>query len=102
MRFVACSRHIDSAAINATSRRRAAAPTGHWPHWSRTEGWPAASWVCLTGTAQIAHCWMLLYRETGDARYRDGAYRANQFVRRTMRVSGDPGTVGGVKGSFPV
>jgi len=62
----------------------------------------AASWACLTGTAQISACWLLLTRGTGDARYRDAAYRANEFVRRTMRFDGTPGSRGGVAGSFPV
>lgn len=60
------------------------------------------SYACLTGSAQIAHCWLILYRLTGDARYRDAAYRANAYVRRTVRVEGPAETRGGVKGSFPV
>ena len=59
-------------------------------------------WVCLTGSVQIAHCWLLLYLYTGDARYRDAAYAANAFVRRTVRLDGPPETRGGVKGSYPV
>jgi hypothetical protein len=61
----------------------------------------AADWVCLTGTVQIAHCWLLLSQITGDASFAESAYRANAFVRRTIRTSGDPGVVGGVKGSLP-
>jgi hypothetical protein len=63
---------------------------------------PAAQWVCLTGAVQIAHCWLILHRETGEARWRDAAYRVNAYVRRTVRMSGDPNVVGAVKGSFPV
>lgn len=59
-------------------------------------------WGCLTGTVQIAICWMMLYRDTGDSRYWEGASRANQYVRRTVRVDGPPETRGAVKGSFPV
>lgn len=29
---------------------------------------PAVAWVCLTGAVQIAHCWLVLYEETGDSR----------------------------------
>jgi len=61
-----------------------------------------ASWSCLTGTAQIAICWFLLYRCTGEARYREGACRANRYLRRTVSVQGSPDVRGGVKGSFPV
>jgi hypothetical protein len=60
------------------------------------------TWACLTGTVQIAACWMLLHRETGDRRYWERARRANAFVRRTVRVDGPPETRGAVKGSFPV
>jgi hypothetical protein len=60
------------------------------------------SWSCLTGSVQIAHCWLMLYQLTGDERYRDAAYAANRYVRRTVRVRGPVDTRGGVKGSFPV
>ena len=63
---------------------------------------PAASWSCLTGTVQVATCWLLLYLETGEVAYRDAAYRANRYVRRTVSLTGSPGMRGGVKGSFPV
>jgi squalene-hopene cyclase-like protein len=62
----------------------------------------AVSWTCLTGNVQIALCWLLLYQETGEARYRDAAYAANQYVRGTMKVDGPPETRGAIKGSFPV
>ena len=42
---------------------------------------PAVRWSCLTGTAQIACCWLLLYQQTGDPRYRDAALAANRYVR---------------------
>lgn len=59
-------------------------------------------WACLTGSVQIAGCWLLLYRETGDTRLRDAAYAANAFVRRTVAMDGGAQTRGAVKGSFPV
>ena len=65
--------------------------------------WSAgAGWACLTGTAQSALCWLMLHRETGDERYRDAAFSANRFLRRTMHMDGPPDERGGVKGSFPV
>ena len=65
--------------------------------------WNAAvDWVCLTGTAQVAHSWLLLYQATGDTRLRDAAYAASRYVRTTIRVVGPPEIRGGVKGSFPV
>ncbi len=67
------------------------------------ENWQAtAEWSCLTGTVQIAHCWLLLYGVTNDVKYRDAAQRANRFVRRTVLIDGPPETRGAVKGSFPI
>jgi uncharacterized protein YyaL (SSP411 family) len=59
-------------------------------------------WSCLTGNAQIAHCWLLLREFTGDRRFRDAANQTLTFVRRSVRLDGPPGIRGGVKGSFPV
>ncbi len=59
-------------------------------------------WTCLTGNVQIAACWLILYRFTGNTRLRDAAYSANGFVRRTVSVDGPDEIRGGVKGSFPV
>jgi hypothetical protein len=56
----------------------------------------------LTGSVQIAYCWLMLYRYAGEVRYRDAAYAANLYVRRTMTVDGPPETRGAIKGSFPV
>ena len=63
---------------------------------------PAASWACLTGIVQIAHCWLLLYKATGDAKFLNAARLGNAYVRRTIHLTGNPDMVGGVKGSFPV
>lgn len=62
----------------------------------------AADWVCLTGSAQIAHCWMQLYQFTGERRYLDAGFSANAYVRRSVRIEGPEDQRGGVKGSFPV
>jgi hypothetical protein len=59
-------------------------------------------WACLTGSAQIAHCWLMLYQLCGDRRYRDAAYAVNRYVRRTASRDVSPDTRGAVKGSFPV
>ena len=63
---------------------------------------PAASWVCLTGSAQIASCFLLLYRETGKFPYLQVARKINAFVRRTVRLDAFEGVRGGVQGSFPL
>jgi len=62
----------------------------------------AVAWACLTGTVQIAHSWLLLYDAVGDVRYRDAAFLANRYVRKTMSIDGPPETRGGIKGSFPI
>jgi hypothetical protein len=62
----------------------------------------AVEWVCLTGSVQIAHSWLLLHEATGEAAYLDAARRANAYVRRRVRLSGEPDQAGGVKGSYPV
>jgi hypothetical protein len=67
------------------------------PAWQGT-----VSWACLTGSVQVAHCWLMLFQDTGETRYRDAAVLANRYVRRTLRVDGPEETRGGIKGSFPV
>jgi len=66
-------------------------------HWEGT-----VPWACLAGTAQIAHCWLLLYQLTREVSYREAGYKANSYLRRRVRVDGPPQVVGGVKGAFPV
>src|SRR5262249_41734175 len=61
-----------------------------------------ATWACLTGTAQVAHCWLQLYWLTGDIQLRDAGFGANRYVRQTLRMNSAPETRGGVKGSFPI
>jgi hypothetical protein len=63
---------------------------------------PAASYVCITGTAQLASCWIILYQITGERDYLLAAKRANRFVRRTMGTDLHPYLDGGVAGSYPL
>ena len=63
---------------------------------------PAANFVCLTGTSQIAECWLLLFKATKLDAYRKAGALANSFVRKTISIDGLPECRGGVKGSFPV
>jgi len=62
----------------------------------------AVDWACLTGSLQVAHCWLMLYEYTGEPRYRQAGTAVTRYVRRTMRVDGNPESRGGIKGSFPV
>ncbi|MEO9190304.1 MAG: prenyltransferase/squalene oxidase repeat-containing protein [Acetobacteraceae bacterium] len=67
------------------------------------ENWrSAAAYVCLTGTVQIAACWILLADIAGRPDFIEPARRANAFVRRAVKRDGAPDIAGGVKGSFPV
>ena len=86
-----------AAGLLAAIRDDGFLPGRLYPDWSG-----AVRWACLTGSVQIAHCWLMLYEYTGEARYRDAAYAVNGYVRRTMQVDGPPETRGGIKGSFPV
>ena len=63
---------------------------------------PAVNWVCLTGLSQIAECWLLLHRYTGNAAFAAAAKRANRFVRRTVAIEGPLDIRGAVKGSHPI
>jgi hypothetical protein len=77
-------------------------PNGFLPGRLDRQWQGTVSWSCLTGTAQIAACWLLLYRETGNPHFKQAALAANRYVRGTMRLDGPLETRGAVKGSFPV
>jgi len=100
-RFTGDEAFLDSALRCARGVQGAMAADGRLPGRLGANWDAAVSWVCLTGTVQVAHCWLLLSQITGDANLAESAYRANAFVRRSIRTSGDPGVVGGVKGSLP-
>jgi hypothetical protein len=93
---------LSAARLTADGLLSAIGDDGFLPGRLRSDWSAAADWSCLTGSVQIAHCWLLLYGLVGDERYRDCAFAANRYVRRTMHVSGNPSTRGAVKGSFPV
>lgn len=77
-------------------------PDGRLPGRLRSDWTASVKWDCLTGTAQLAHCWLILYEETRDCGYAEAAFRANAFVRRTVSVDGPLEVRGAVKGSFPI
>lgn len=68
------------------------------------DGWtPTASYVCVTGVAQMALCWLRLAQINGDQRYRDAAWRAIAYVKRTQRLAdNDPVIRGAIPGSAPI
>jgi Squalene-hopene cyclase C-terminal domain len=77
-------------------------PDGFLPGRLDSEWRATVPWACLTGTVQMAACWLLLYRATGDVRFRTAGLIANRYVRSTMRFDGPLETRGAIKGSFPV
>ena len=94
--FIAAAKRLADGLLSAMSA------DGWLPGCLRSDWSPAVSWVCLTGSAQIASCWFLLYELTTDAKYLHAAVKANSFVRRTISYEGPPGIRGGVKGSHPI
>jgi glycosyltransferase involved in cell wall biosynthesis len=59
-------------------------------------------WRCLTGDAQVAGAWALLYRRTGDTRYHRAAAAMADDIRDTVRVTAHwPEISGAVQGSSP-
>jgi hypothetical protein len=101
-RFSGDRKLLEAALKAAEGTLSALTPDGFLPGCLDSQWRGTVSWSCLTGTAQIAVCWLLLYQETGDTRFRDAAYLANRYVRRTVRITGSSNTRGAVKGSFPV
>jgi len=95
-------RYLEASMRCAEGALTALQPDGRLPGKLDSTWQPAAESVCLTGSVQIAHSWLLLYQLTGDRRMRDAGYAANGYVRRTVALDGDENTRGGVRGSFPV
>jgi hypothetical protein len=93
---------LDAAQRTAEGLLSALRDDGFLPGMLSRDWSAAARWACLTGTAQVAHCWLLLYQTTGQSRYRDAAFLANSYVRRAVNIAGPPAIRGAVKGSFPI
>lgn len=101
-RYSGEDRYLAAAGRTAEGCLTALHDDGFLPGQLRADWSAGANWVCLTGSVQIAHCWLLLHGHTGDARFREAADRALGYVRRTIDVDGPPEIRGAVKGSFPV
>lgn len=69
-----------------------------------TDGWVAtARYVCVTGVAQMALCWLRLAQLTAKPLYRTAATRAIGYVKRTQRLAHrDPMIRGAIAGSVPI
>ena len=75
-----------------------------WLAGTYDDGWtPTASYACVTGVAQMALCWLRLAQISGDKSYRDAAWRAIAYVKRTQRLEeADPVVQGAIPGSAPI
>ncbi len=100
--FARDSKILEKANKTAEGVLAALQPDGFLPGRLDSQWRGAVPWSCLTGTVQMAACWLLLYRETGNPRFREAALAANRYVRGTVRLDGPLETRGAVKGSFPV
>jgi Squalene-hopene cyclase C-terminal domain len=101
-RFTGEKRYLEAAQVSAQGLLGALRADGSLPGKLRSDWSSAADWVCLTGLAQIAICWLMLYQDTGKEDYKSAALRANRFVRRTIRLDVPDDIAGGIKGSYPL
>lgn len=101
-RFSGEARFLQAALRTAEALLPCLAPDGRMAGRLDKEWRPAARYVCLTGTVQIAACWLLLASLAGRPDLAQAARRANAFVRRTVKRAGDADTAGAVKGSHPI
>lgn len=101
-RFSGEGSFLQAARLTADALMGAQRGDGALPGRLKGDWFPAVSWSCLTGNSQVAQCWIILKRFTGEEKYLDSAKRLNAFVRRTIRINGSEGLSGGVKGAYPV
>jgi Squalene-hopene cyclase C-terminal domain len=101
-RFTQDERFLLAAMRTADGLLTAIGTDGFLPGQLSSDWKAAAPWVCLTGTVQIASCWLLLFQATGETRYKKAGQSANRYVRRTQDLHGRPEVRGAIKGSFPV
>jgi Squalene-hopene cyclase C-terminal domain len=101
-RYSGEDRLLEAASRTADGLLSALQPDGFLPGRLRDDWSAAVSWACLTGTVQVAACWLMLYAESGDPRYLRAGIAANRYVRRALKIDGPEDMRGGIKGSFPV
>jgi hypothetical protein len=101
-RFGADKTFLDAGRRTGEALLQVLAADGSLPGRLDANWQPAASWVCLTGSVQIAYCWLFLFQLTGERRFLEAGRKANLYVRKTVRIDAAPQVRGGVKGSFPV
>ena len=94
--------YIDSALRAAQSCISAMDSKGYIAGQIDTQGQPAASYSCLTGTAQLAIVWAKLFERTGEPVYKDAAVRGLRYVMSCQDLKTHNVNVrGAIKGSHP-
>lgn len=101
-RFTGNEKYLSAARKTADGLLIALRPDGFLPGRFSSDWKPAERWACLTGIVQVSYCWLMIYRATGEASYKEAARKANSFVRKTQDVDGRLEIRGAIKGSFPV
>lgn len=101
-RFTREKAYLEASIKTADALIESQRPEGDLPGRLNRKWKSTVEWTCLTGNVQVAACWLMLHKETGEKRYLDAALAANRFVRRTVRLDALPEIRGAVKGSFPV
>lgn len=101
-RWTGQQHYLDAAVKLAGGLRRGLGEDGYLCGRFDAEWRDAADWVCMTGTAQVAHCWLMISEDTGAPEWRDAAERALAYLRRRIDTDGPEETRGAVAGSFPI
>ncbi len=96
-------RYVQAARRGADAVLAQQAPDGRLAGRFDDQWRPAVKWSCLTGNAQMAVIWGLLFEMTGDADYLRGLTKANAFLRSVQWLgTGRAGLDGGIAGSYPL
>lgn len=94
---------VASAQRLADAELRIMSPEGYLPGRQRDDFSAAASWCCLTGSAQTSAVWSQLYLLTHDQKYRTGVEVMNRYLMARHDIRNpDPRLRGGLPGSWPV
>ena len=95
--FVSGAKKLADAEISIMS------PEGFLPGLQRDDFSAAASWCCLTGSAQTSAVWSQLYLLTHEEKYRTAVGIVNRYLMAHHDIRNqDPRLRGGVPGSWPV
>lgn len=78
------------AARHAAQALRVQLRSDGWLAGAFDDGWmPAANHVCVAGLAQLAVCWLRMAQLDPSAPWRDAAWRALAWIKRSQRMEGE-------------